>query len=138
MESLLSHDHMATIIVDDKLRPSKTDAPAPDPRTALIRALGKRRVWSLIVAGFLIVVGIWAHGRIEATMLGIRARELESVLRSDVAALELWIAEQQVQLRLLAQDPRVVPPALELLALDVEGAFAARYVAAVARLRRAR
>jgi hypothetical protein len=81
----------------------------------------RRRIAVLAAAVALVALGLWTHARVERALLEIRANELTAVLEADIAAMEVWIQGQKLQLQQLARDPQVIRLAEELLEIGREG-----------------
>jgi eukaryotic-like serine/threonine-protein kinase len=85
-------------------------------------------LWPLLGAVVLSLVGVWVRNRVEGTTKAELGRQLQTVLDANVAALRLWVVEQEydaksfasddlvqgaiAELVTLAQDPDVAPAAL--------------------------
>ena len=55
----------------------------------------------------ILAVGLWSYGRVHNSLREIRASGLQTLLNSQVAALELWIAEGKRESRQLASEPQL-------------------------------
>jgi hypothetical protein len=79
----------------------------------------RRNLWSWpIVAAVLFGgSGWWVHRSVEDAMRQNRIEALTTILNADVAALRVWMAEQRNTAELIAQDERLRPAVVELLAL---------------------
>lgn len=90
--------------------------------SATIQAAGRflRRqlwAWPIIAAVVLGSVGWWIYHAVESSMRQQRAQELTTVLDADVAALRVWMADQERIAELIAADDQLRPLVQELLAL---------------------
>jgi hypothetical protein len=52
-------------------------------------------VWPLIAALLLVVIGVWARGKVDEAIQVKLAAELETIRNSQVAGLESWLVEQK-------------------------------------------
>jgi eukaryotic-like serine/threonine-protein kinase len=74
----------------------------------------------LVVAG----VGTWAHRNVEATVRGRLTEDLQTLLKADVAALELWLDSQRATAAGAAADQAVRRPIQRIAARARDGATA--------------
>ncbi len=82
-------------------------------------------MWPIIAA---VVFGLaywWVSGSIENAMLQQRANDLNSVVDASVTAVRTWMNEQEINVKLIADDPKLQPLVAELLAVG-EGPGAER------------
>ena len=61
----------------------------------------------LASAGLIAVVGVWSYASIEQSLKRELANELTTILEADVAALRLWVAEQEHTVGVRANETRV-------------------------------
>ena len=92
----------------------------------------RRRTAIVTGSVFLLILGLWTHGRVRGTLQQIRADELRTVLRADATALDGWIRQQKILVKLWAADPRLLPLVRDLVKLAEDGASAETLRAAAA------
>jgi eukaryotic-like serine/threonine-protein kinase len=64
-------------------------------------------IWPILGAVILAVVGFWVRGRIEKATHAEVASQLTTLLQADLAALRLWVSEQESDAQSFAADPPV-------------------------------
>lgn len=72
-------------------------------------------LWPLIAAALLIVVGYLMHRTVDSSLRQNAAHQLETVLKADVAALDVWSRSQESLVSIAASQPKIAEPALELI-----------------------
>jgi len=82
-------------------------------------------VWPLLGAVLLGLVGFWVRSRLEGTTKVQLAAQLETMLNADIAALRLWISEQEADAKSFASDARFQEAIAELGALAQDPAITA-------------
>lgn len=90
-----------------------------DSRGSLVSALTLKRPWlaALVVAVSFGVFWWWLHSTTEARLKDGIAEDLQTILKAEVAALDVWIDSQQRIARLMAADPEVKATVSELVRL---------------------
>jgi hypothetical protein len=73
-------------------------------------------VWPIIAAVVFAAAHWWVSGSIENAMLQQRANDLNSVVDASVTAVRTWMNEQEINVKLIADDPKLQPLVAELLA----------------------
>jgi hypothetical protein len=91
--------------------------------SSAVKATGKflRRqlwAWPIIAAMILGGVGWWVYSAVESAMRQQRVEELTTILDADVAALRVWMADQENNAEMIAEDERLRPLVEELLPLS--------------------
>jgi eukaryotic-like serine/threonine-protein kinase len=73
-------------------------------------------VWPILAAVVFGGVGLWVHGAVENAMREQRLASLATILKTEEAAIDVWIGEQRINAELLSRDERLAPLVHELLA----------------------
>jgi hypothetical protein len=105
--------------------PAKKLTPASPNRSSTASSIAstarflRRHVWTwpLIAAALLSAAGWWVSRTLEHAMREQRINELNTILKSDVAALRVWMDAQAATAELVAADEQLRPLAAELAAL---------------------
>src|SRR5947209_622092 len=71
--------------------------------------------WPIIAAMVLGGVGWWVDRSVENAMRQQRINELEVMVESSVNAIKVWMGEQKINVKLIAEDERIRPLVAELL-----------------------
>src|SRR5206468_2380825 len=90
--------------------------------SATVQATGRflrRQVWAwpIIAAVLLGGAGWWVYTAVEGAMRQQRVSELTTILGADVAALRVWMQDQESTAELIARDDQLRPLVEELLVL---------------------
>ncbi len=72
-------------------------------------------IWPIIAALLLGACGWWVSRSVESAMHQRRAAELTTILNADIAALQVWTADQARQAELIAKDNQLLPDVQSLL-----------------------
>lgn len=75
-------------------------------------------LWPLLGAVMLGAIGLWTRGRVEGATRDELAERLQTLLRAEVAALQLWFSEQEADAKSFAVDTAIQGSIVELAALD--------------------
>jgi hypothetical protein len=65
-------------------------------------------IWPLVAAVLLIVIGYWVRGKVDQAIHVKLGAELETLLKADVAGLEIWLESQKSNAAAAARSPDVV------------------------------
>ncbi len=92
-------------------------------RPTLSRGLIRRQLWIAPVLGLigLVFAGLWVRGQMEGAMRAQQEDELRTLLRADVAALELWMKSEEDYVESASESPDIQRAVLELVALADAG-----------------
>src|SRR5262245_36383771 len=82
--------------------------------------------WPILAAAICGLAGWWVSSSVEQAMRQNRINSLTTIVDADVAALRVWLADQQAVAVLNAADPQLRAQVEQLLALSAEGADAQR------------
>jgi hypothetical protein len=90
--------------------------------TSAVQATGRflRRqlwAWPIIAAVVFGGAGLWVYHSVENAMRDQRATDLNTVVDESVAAVRVWMGEQQINVKLVADDEKLPPMVTELLRL---------------------
>src|SRR5262245_53360164 len=72
-------------------------------------------VWPIIAAILLAGVAWWVNRSVENSMREQMSSELTTILNADVTALRIWMKEQEVNAKLLAQGDTVLPAVRDIM-----------------------
>jgi hypothetical protein len=64
-------------------------------------------LWPVLAAAMLAAAGIWIRASVEASAKAELAKSLRTILKADIKALEVWMADHQQEAYSLADDPAV-------------------------------
>jgi serine/threonine protein kinase len=64
-------------------------------------------LWPILAAATMAAAGLWVRSTIEAAMRVEMAAELEAILNSNVAALQMWLETEQAYIQTVANQPDV-------------------------------
>ena len=128
VESLLAHHDPQSIIDDEAVAGEKIVSEPGARRAASTSGVGRlfkdrrrRRLWMVAAAILLGVLGLWTRARVEQILHRVVASQLTTVRDAQVQALNIWIRERMAQLKLVAEDPRVLPLVEELVEIGERG-----------------
>jgi len=65
-------------------------------------------IWPLVAAGLLVVIGVWVRGKVDQAIHVKLGAELETLLKADVAGLEIWLESQKSNAAAAARSPDLV------------------------------
>ena len=65
-------------------------------------------IWPLVAAGLLVVIGVWVRGKVDQAIHVKLGGELETLLKADVAGLEIWLEAQKSNAAAAARSPDLV------------------------------
>jgi hypothetical protein len=65
-------------------------------------------IWPLVAAGLLVVIGVWVRARVDTAIHVKLEAELETLLKADVAGLEIWLEAQKSNAAASARSPDLV------------------------------
>ena len=64
-------------------------------------------LWPLLAAAMLAAAGIWIRSAVEEAAKGELAKSLQTILKADIKALEIWMTNHQQEAFSIADDPRL-------------------------------
>jgi len=127
VESLLAHHSSRTIL--ETAGPSTTVGAADKPsRVPTLRPLARhvragavRHKWflaAMVAIAIMLLVGGWRlHNGIRHSLEELLHDELQTVLDADIAALEVWMQDKELDAARWAREPELLEPTTELVSI---------------------
>ena len=127
VESLLAH-HSSRTILETATARTTVGAAEKSARLATLRPLARhvragavRHKWflaAMVTIALLLLVGGWRlHNGIRYSLEALLRDELQTVLDADIAALEVWMHDQEMDAARWARDAALLAPTTELVGI---------------------
>lgn len=79
-------------------------------------------IWPLLGAILISLAGLWTRNLVEGSVKAELVSRMQTLLSANVAALKLWISEQEADVKSLAADPRIQEAIMQLTAQALDPA----------------
>ena len=92
-------------------KPADSGLSRPVARSFALTALFLQQqlwIWPLVAAGLLGLIGFWVRGKVDQAIHVKLGAELETLLKADVAGLEIWLESQKSNAAAAARSPDLV------------------------------